>query len=73
MSTSCDKSGGLSHVELRALSSAQIAVLHRTSSGRKSKQEKKDSILKHSRVKGRASVRFSLLLLRNKSIRKNLP
>ena len=75
MPTCCDKSGGLSHVELRALSSTQIAVLHRTSPGRKSKQEKKemyqDSILKHSRVKRRASVISSLLPLRIKSIRKN--
>ena len=52
----CNKSDGLSHDELRALSSAQIAILHRTSSGRKLKYEKKetneDRILKHCRFNG---------------------
>ena len=33
----CDKSAGLSHDELRTLSSAQIAVVYRTSSGRQLK------------------------------------
>ena len=34
ISTCCDKSGGLWHDELRAVSTVQIAILHRTSSGR---------------------------------------
>ena len=34
ISTCCDKSDGLSHDELRARSSAQIAIWHRTSSGK---------------------------------------
>ena len=38
----CIKSDGLSHDELRALSSAQMAILHRASSRRQLKPEKKD-------------------------------
>ena len=36
-STCCRNSDGLSHDELRAVTSAQIAVVHRTSSGRQLK------------------------------------
>ena len=37
ITTCCKKSDGLSQDELRALSSAQIAIVHRTSSGRQLK------------------------------------
>ena len=52
----CGKSDGLLHDELRTLSLAQIAILHRTSSGIQLKQEKKemdqDRILAHFRFNG---------------------
>ena len=37
ISTCCDKSDGLSQDELRAISSAQIVILHRKSSGKQLK------------------------------------
>ena len=40
------KLDGLSHDELRAVSSAQIAILHRTSSGEQLKQKKKERWIK---------------------------
>ena len=60
----------LSHDELRALSSAQMAILHRTSSGRQLKSEKKemdqDRILTHSRFNG--TLRIWIVLLRNSQL-----
>ena len=60
IATCCDKSNDLSHDELRALSSSQIAILHRTSSGKQLKQEKKemdqDGILTHSRFNGTVGI-----------------
>ena len=38
----CDKSDGLSHDELRAVSSAQMAILHRTLSERQLKYKRRD-------------------------------
>ena len=67
ISTCCDKSDGLLHEELRAASSAQIAILHRISSGRQLKKKRKkmdeDRILTHSRVNG--APRIWLVLLGN--------
>ena len=42
ISTYCDKSDGLSHDELRAVSLAQTAILHRALSGRQIKWEKRE-------------------------------
>ena len=39
----CDKSYGLPHDELRAVSSCLIAILHRTSSGRQLQWKKRDA------------------------------
>ena len=56
VSTCWDESDDLSRDELKMVSSAQIALLHRTSSGTKLKQEKKgmdqDRILTYFRVNG---------------------
>ena len=65
--TCCDKSDVLPRDELTAVSSAQIAVLHRKLSGRQLKQKKKeidqDIILKYFRVN--STLRRWLVLLNN--------
>ena len=59
-SDGCNKSNGLSHDVLRPVSSAQITILHRTSSGRQLKSKKEtdqDRILTYSRVNGTLTLR----------------
>ena len=57
LQTCYNKSVGFSHDELRAVTSVQIVILHRTSSERQLKYKKKemdqDKILAHSRFNGK--------------------
>ena len=80
ISTCCGKSDGLSHDELRAVSSAQIAILHKTSSSRELKYVKKrwikiriPELMVHLEHNLFFQATHSLLLLRYESIRKNVP
>ena len=65
ISTCCDKSDGLSRHEWRAVSSAQIAILHKHNQGDNwsKKRDGSDRILTQSRVNG--TLRIWLVLLGN--------
>ena len=60
ISTSCDKSDCLPHDGLRGVSSVQIAILHRTSSGRQWNRKTRygSKILTHSRVRTLGTLRM---------------
>ena len=74
ISTCCNKSDGLSHDELKAVSSAQIVILRRTLSGRQLKKKKKRwiKIMAHLEDELYFQTTHSFLQLRNDPIRKNI-